>query len=91
MFIRFTHTKPANHIILIRSPSVFFYQLLHGLVEIPKAGLIHRDLKSLNILLADSSSSAGASGLVRCKVSDFGMTRANARGYAANPPPLRSD
>ena len=49
--------------------------------------LIHRDLKSLNILLADSSSSAGASGLVRCKVSDFGMTRAKALGYAPTASP----
>eukprot|EP01047_Picozoa_sp_COSAG01_P089816 COSAG01_NODE_21823_length_883_cov_1.285714_2_plen_94_part_00 len=39
--------------------------------------LIHRDLKSLNLLV---SSSGGQGGIVRCKVTDFGMTRAKALG-----------
>lgn len=48
--------------------------------------LIHRDLKSLNILLSAgrSDGAGGASGggvpIARCKVTDFGMTRAKALG-----------
>lgn len=42
-----------------------------------KPPLIHRDLKSLNLLV---SSAGGEDGIKRCKVTDFGMTRAKALG-----------
>lgn len=46
--------------------------------------LIHRDLKSLNILVSaeptGDSSRGAAPVLARCKVTDFGMTRAKAMG-----------
>ena len=44
--------------------------------------LIHRDLKSLNILVSADQPTVPSSGapLARCKVTDFGMTRAKAMG-----------
>ena len=42
--------------------------------------LIHRDLKSLNILLSAGEKDASGVAMARCKVTDFGMTRAKALG-----------
>ena len=45
--------------------------------------LIHRDLKSLNILLSSGAKDASGVSMARCKVTDFGMTRAKALGQTS--------
>lgn len=64
---------PARSVTPARTKDVLL-QVLSGLVEIHRRGVVHRDLKPRNLLLA---------GGVRVKIADFGM--AKAPGEAGTP------
>ena len=55
-------------------------QLIAGLTAAHRAGIIHRDFKSGNVILAgDSAGNAGGAGL-QAKIMDFGLARAMSGG-----------
>ena len=56
-----------------------FYQLCKGVHQLHKLGIIHRDLKTLNIMLSKDQSVA--------KVADLGVSRQVRSSFSLPPPP----